>query len=76
MGSHLDKTLKVNADACIPPPTADEILLDLASRMDSDGGMPGKNRESRAIATVIAVLAFLSQGLLVWRDGFKVKLDL
>ena len=42
--------------------TAEDILLDLASRMDSDGGMPGKNPESRAIATVIALLAFLSQG--------------
>src|SRR5205814_1083861 len=44
------------------PDTAEDILLDLASRIDSDGGMPGKNPESRAIATVIAVLAFLSQG--------------
>jgi hypothetical protein len=44
------------------PESADDILLDLASRMDSDGGMPGKNREARAIATVIALLAFLSQG--------------
>jgi hypothetical protein len=42
--------------------TAEDILLELASRIDSDGGMPGKNSESRAGATVIAVLAFLSQG--------------
>jgi Ca-activated chloride channel homolog len=42
--------------------TAEDLLLELASRMESDGGMPGKDRESRAIATVIAVLAFLSQG--------------
>jgi hypothetical protein len=45
-----------------PAETADDILFDLASQMDSDGGMPGKNRESRAIATIIAVLTFLSHG--------------
>jgi Ca-activated chloride channel family protein len=41
---------------------AEDVLLALASRMDSDGGMPGENLESRAGATVIALLAFLSQG--------------
>jgi hypothetical protein len=50
------------AHKSLRPETAADILLDLASRMDSDGGMPGKNPESRAIATVIALLAFLSQG--------------
>jgi hypothetical protein len=54
--------VKVPADKARAAKSAEDILLDLASRMDSDGGMPGKNRESRAIATVIAVLAFLSQG--------------
>ncbi len=42
--------------------TGEEILLELASRLDSDGGMPGKNSESRASATVVTLLAFLSQG--------------
>jgi hypothetical protein len=42
--------------------TNEDILLDLASRIAPDGGMPGKDRESRAIATVIALLAFLSLG--------------
>ena len=41
---------------------AEDVLLALASRMDSDGGMPGKNIELRAGAAVIALLAFLSQG--------------
>jgi hypothetical protein len=48
-----------------PPPqrqTSEEILLDLASRMDSDGGMPGKDSSSRAIATIVALMAFVSQG--------------
>jgi hypothetical protein len=56
------KNAEAPADKVRPPESAEDILLDLASRMDSDGGMPGKNSEFRAIATVIAVLAFLSQG--------------
>lgn len=57
-----DRTSKVNMERYIPQPTAEDILLDLASRMDSDGGMPGENPESRAIATIVVLLAFLSQG--------------
>jgi Ca-activated chloride channel family protein len=53
---------EVSAATARPTETAEDILLDLASRMDSDGGMPGKDRESRASAAVIALLAFLSQG--------------
>jgi Ca-activated chloride channel family protein len=54
-----------------PSQLADDILLDLASRMDSDGGMPGKNSESRAIATVVALLAFLSQGHTAENGAFR-----
>jgi len=55
---------EVGPSASMPtrPETADDILLALASRMDSDGGMPGKNREARALATVVALLAFVSHG--------------
>jgi hypothetical protein len=42
--------------------TGEDILLDLASRMDSDGGMPGPDLAARAIATVVALMAFVSQG--------------
>jgi hypothetical protein len=49
-------------NAVPPVPAAEDILLDLASRMESDGGMPGENRESRVSATIVALLAFLSQG--------------
>jgi hypothetical protein len=59
--ARLKNLMKGTAEAR-PAETAEDVLLDLASRMESDGGMPGKDRESRAIATVIAVLAFLSQG--------------
>lgn len=58
--------------AVAPPPkppvpdhkakTPEDVLLDLASQMDSDGGMPGGDAESRACATLVALLTFLSQG--------------
>ena len=51
--------------------TAEDILLDLASRMESDGGMPGENRESRVSATIVALLAFLSQGHSHTRGAFR-----
>jgi hypothetical protein len=51
--------------------TAEDILLDLASGMESDGGMPGDNRESRVSATIIALLAFLSQGHTHTRGAFR-----
>lgn len=54
-----------------PAEPADNILLDRASRMDSDGGMPGTNREARAIATVVTVLAFVSQGHTPTRGAFR-----
>jgi Ca-activated chloride channel family protein len=51
--------------------TDEETLLDLASHMDPDGGMPGENAELRASATVIALLAFLSQGYTPTRGAFR-----
>jgi Ca-activated chloride channel family protein len=40
----------------------DEVLLELASRMEPDGGLPGPDSDSRAGASLVALLAFLSQG--------------
>jgi hypothetical protein len=51
--------------------TAKNVLLDLASRMDSDGGMPGNDSEARASASLIALLAFLSQGHTRTRGAFR-----
>jgi hypothetical protein len=39
--------------------------------MDSDGGMPGADMESRAIATVVALLAFLSKGHTAQEGAFR-----
>jgi hypothetical protein len=51
--------------------TVEDTLLDLASRIESDGGMPGENRESRTSATIVALLAFLSQGHTHNRGAFR-----
>jgi hypothetical protein len=53
---------EIDLDDYRVPETVEDTLLDLASRIAPDGGMPGKDRESRAISTVIALLAFLSLG--------------
>ncbi len=42
-------------------PAAYTLIL-LAGRLEPDGGMPGKDVEARAIATVLTLLAFLSGG--------------
>ncbi len=61
-----------NASPAFPVQQADDqVLLDLATRMDADGGMPGQNVEQRAIATSIALLAFLSQGHTPARGAFR-----
>jgi hypothetical protein len=60
--SILDEVLEPPECKVRPAETAEDILLDLALRMESDGGMPGDNSESRAIDTIVAVLAFVSHG--------------
>ena len=44
------------------PSSAEDSLLALASALDSDGGMPGRNREQRAAASAVALLAFVANG--------------
>jgi hypothetical protein len=54
---------KVPPAAPIPAPqTPDDLLLTLAGRLEAEGGLPGNNPDSRAGATIVALLAFLSQG--------------
>jgi len=55
-GSWLKRLFRMGRQPAAPS-SADDILLDLASRMDSDGGMPGKDRESRAIAAAGVLFA-------------------
>jgi Ca-activated chloride channel family protein len=48
------------------------VLFDLAARMESDGGMPGRDPESRARASLLALLAFLSQGHTPSNGAFRL----
>jgi hypothetical protein len=54
-----------------PSFTNDDRLLALASAMESDGGMPGKNVELRAAATVVALFAFLANGHTLSNGAFR-----
>ena len=42
--------------------SSEDVLLDLASRLEPDGGMPGRTASERAARTIAAVLAFVEQG--------------
>jgi Ca-activated chloride channel family protein len=45
-----------------PDDTRQVHLLNLASTLDPDGGMPGKSEEERVLATILALLQFLAGG--------------
>ncbi|MDQ6701345.1 MAG: hypothetical protein M3Z36_14285, partial [Acidobacteriota bacterium] len=42
--------------------TPESALMEIASRMEPDGGMPGPDPDSRAGASLVALLAFLAEG--------------
>jgi hypothetical protein len=39
-----------------------DALLELAAKLEPDGGMPGRDEEERVQATILALLAFLAEG--------------
>jgi len=53
------------------PGGAEDPLFSLAARLEPDGGMPGGSEEERAIATVHALLLFLSGGHSARRGAFR-----
>jgi hypothetical protein len=62
-------TLYRDIESALPSPSnlapllkPDDVLLELASQIEPDGGMPGPDDDSRARASLVALLAFLSQG--------------
>jgi len=57
-----DRYIHRAAAAPPPPPSTTDALLALASAMDSDGGMPGRDAAARAAASLVALLAFLANG--------------
>src|SRR5207245_1555154 len=54
-----------------PPRGPEDQLVELASRMEPDGGMPGKEMERRTGATVAALFAFMSHGNTVSAGPFR-----
>ena len=49
----------------------DDLLMDAAARVEPDRGMPGKDADERASATLIALLAFLSHGHTARAGAFR-----
>jgi Ca-activated chloride channel family protein len=62
----VDADLEVDADA------ADQLsLLNLASSIEADGGMPGKTEEERVLATILALLRFVDGGHTASHGAFR-----
>ena len=55
--------------------TNDDILLELAARIEADGAMPGKNAAARVLTTVITVLAFVSEGHTAKHGAFRSHVE-
>jgi Ca-activated chloride channel family protein len=55
------------------PRTADP-LIELAQRMEPDGGMPGAGNRDRAAATVLALLCFLAKGHSLSAGPFRLHM--
>jgi hypothetical protein len=53
------------------PSTPEDSLLELAAALDSDGGMPGKDADTRAALSAVAVLAFLANGHTLSMGAFR-----
>jgi hypothetical protein len=49
----------------------DDSLMDLASQLEPDGGMPGSNASERAARSVAALLAFVSAGHTLTNGAFR-----
>jgi Ca-activated chloride channel family protein len=43
-------------------PSVEDTLLELAARIEPDGGMPGRDEEERVQAAILALLCFLAEG--------------
>jgi hypothetical protein len=54
------------------PRTEEDIQVALASRIEPDGGMPGRDLESRVAATVVALMFFAQQGSSEQSGPFRV----
>jgi Ca-activated chloride channel family protein len=65
------------APAMQPPADrdTDDLLLDLISRIQPDGGMPGKNPRDRMLNTVMAVMWLVEEGHTLKRGAFRLHVE-
>jgi len=50
-------------------------LLNIASSLEPDGGMPGNNEEERVLATILAMLQFLAEGHSAKHGAFRAHVE-
>ena len=60
-----------------PPsePGPEDRLLELAGQLEPDGGRPGANDFERAVRTLVALLAFLSEGHTASSGAFRIHVQ-
>jgi Ca-activated chloride channel family protein len=56
-------------------PSAEDLLLDLARKLEPDGGMPGKNDFERVVRSLAAVLAFMIEGHTATAGAFRAHVE-
>ncbi|MFN8007763.1 MAG: VIT and VWA domain-containing protein [Terriglobia bacterium] len=54
---------------------SEDLLLVLASAIEPDGGMPGKNPEERILSSVLALLSFVEKGHTLSAGAFRVHVQ-
>ena len=53
----------------------EDMLLDLAQKLEPDGGMPGKNDFERVVRSLVALLAFLIEGHTTTAGAFRTHVQ-
>jgi Ca-activated chloride channel homolog len=55
--------------------TVDDLLMEVAARIEPDGGMPGRDADERASASIVALLAFVSNGHTAKSGAFRSHVE-
>ena len=73
----LEAPAPADAGEVAPPsaPDPEDRLLELAGQLEPDGGMPGASDFERAVRTLVAVLAFLSEGHTASSGAFRIHVQ-